>query len=550
MDKVLGIKFSSKIIPVKPVNEQFTLCKCYVMAIGKNQNKSNILKEAVDDAMPSLFNIPVVGHLYVDDKGEYRMGGHDVTLKQNENGKYEFKAITVPFGTVPAQDGIHFEEVQEANGTLATYLVADIILWTGRYPELLESVYSDEIYFSQSMEIIPKTTHKEDGYTVVEKYQYSALCLLGKSDDYTKNISPCFPSCRVEPYDFSANKEEWNKLYEEFKFELGKLDKSLEQNKKNEGGKTKMDSEMIAKILIEFGIAEQAQLSFEITEDMTEEEFRAKLSESFSGQSDGSEGNTDSDDNTAGSDDNGANNDQANFDDGSNGDEGNPSDDGSNNDDQDANGNNNGGDGEVKFAVDLTAKEKFTKACTALREYDIWDSKNYVAHYLLDMNDKYLYVERYTSGEDVPEEKLNFRVPYEIADDNISIHMEQKETVRLVWVTKEDEEKLEQEKAAFAELKKYKEDRIEDDKKKAYSAVISEFSEELAEIDEYKAVVRDAMTFESVDALTEKLYALRGKYNTGKREKKPLRDVHIPVGFSKKSNSEMDAFMEKYLPKQ
>ena len=41
MDKVLGIKFSSKIIPVKPVNEQFTLCKCYVMAIGKNQNKSN-----------------------------------------------------------------------------------------------------------------------------------------------------------------------------------------------------------------------------------------------------------------------------------------------------------------------------------------------------------------------------------------------------------------------------------------------------------------------------------------------------------------------------
>ena len=91
MDKVLGIKFSSKIIPVKPVNEQFTLCKCYVMAIGKNQNKSNILKEAVDDAMPSLFNIPVVGHLYVDDKGEYRMGGHDVTLKQNENGKYEIE---------------------------------------------------------------------------------------------------------------------------------------------------------------------------------------------------------------------------------------------------------------------------------------------------------------------------------------------------------------------------------------------------------------------------------------------------------------------------
>lgn len=41
-----------KIKPVKPINEQFTLCKCFVMAIGKNVNKTIISKESVDDALP------------------------------------------------------------------------------------------------------------------------------------------------------------------------------------------------------------------------------------------------------------------------------------------------------------------------------------------------------------------------------------------------------------------------------------------------------------------------------------------------------------------
>ena len=64
--ELIAITFKAKIKPVKPINEQFTLCKCFVMAIGKNVNKTIISKESVDDALPTLFNIPVVGHLYID----------------------------------------------------------------------------------------------------------------------------------------------------------------------------------------------------------------------------------------------------------------------------------------------------------------------------------------------------------------------------------------------------------------------------------------------------------------------------------------------------
>ena len=61
--ELIAIAFKAKIKPVKPINEQFTLCKCFVMAIGKNVNKTIISKESVDDALPTLFNIPVVGFL-------------------------------------------------------------------------------------------------------------------------------------------------------------------------------------------------------------------------------------------------------------------------------------------------------------------------------------------------------------------------------------------------------------------------------------------------------------------------------------------------------
>lgn len=188
MSDKMVIGFTGKVVPKKPVNDQMTLCKCYVMAIGKNQNKSNISKEASDDALPSLFNIPVVGHLFVDKNNNCRMGGHDMALEKDDDGNYKFKVLTVPYGVVPQQDNVHYEEVEEDNGTVKTYLVADVILWTGRYPELLDATYSKEIYFAQSMEINPSETSKEEGYLNVLKYQYSALCLLGKSDNKSENI--------------------------------------------------------------------------------------------------------------------------------------------------------------------------------------------------------------------------------------------------------------------------------------------------------------------------------------------------------------------------
>lgn len=218
------IFFNAKVEPVKPVNEEFTLCKVYVCALDKNRNFSNISKEAADDAQPTLYNCPVIGHLIVDDQGNYHMGGHDMVVEQDKDGTWRFKSLCVPYGVIPQQDNVHYEDIEEPNGRgVKTYIVADCILWTGRFPELKEAIYSDECWFGQSMEIGVKeyTPLEEDpNYTNILKYSYSALCLLGKSDDPEHQVEPCFPSSSCQPYEFALHDETFAEMAAQLKTEL------------------------------------------------------------------------------------------------------------------------------------------------------------------------------------------------------------------------------------------------------------------------------------------------------------------------------------------
>jgi hypothetical protein len=516
MSKKMVIGFTGKVVPKKPVNDQMTLCKCYVMALGKNQNKTNISKEASDNALPSLFNIPVVGHLFVDKNNNCRMGGHDMALEKDEDGNYKFKVLTVPYGTVPQQDDVHYEDVEENDGTIKTYLVADVILWTGRYPELLDAIYSKEIYFAQSMEINPYKTSKTDGYLDVLNYQYSALCLLGKSDDKTENVEPCFEQARVEPYEFSAT-EEWTKLFEEFKEELGKC---YERHEIEEGGKKALNTETIKRILVEFGLSEDTQLSFEVAEDMTEETLKEKLKELYSLDTASQKEQPELEQVTQ----------TENFE---------------HSEEQTIPTENVGEP--TKFAVELTTNEKRDKICGALCAENVWSKEEYIEYWLMDFDSEYVYCNYRHCSADVDEHAV-LRIPYTMSDNNeIVLDMNKKESVRQCWLTKADEEKLDADKAAMDDLVAYKQARIEDDRRKEFALVLDEFKD-LGEVDDYKEITKDVMAFENADALREKLYAVRGKY-AKPMAKKPIAQIRIPVGFeAKKQNTELEEFMNKYLP--
>lgn len=228
MDKKhTSLKFKAKVTPIEKINDEFTLCKCYVQGVGKNRNFSYMSKENIQRCLPTLSYAPVVGHLIdkLDEDGnptgEKYMGGHDYYIDDDWN----LKSACVPYGVVKA-DSFEFETVKEYEDEIETeYLTAEVILWTGRYPELMEAIYSDDFYFNESMEISVseyRPYEEDSNYTELTDFTYSALCLLGKADDKTspEHTEPCFVESKVIPVQYSLEREDFSKVMGELKNEL------------------------------------------------------------------------------------------------------------------------------------------------------------------------------------------------------------------------------------------------------------------------------------------------------------------------------------------
>lgn len=274
-NKNLQITFNAKVTPIKPVNDEFTLCKCYVQGIGKNRNGSYMSKENVEKHSPTLNYCPVVGHIIqatdpITKEVHKYMGGHDWTVDE----KLEIVDLTVPYGVV-VNDTFDYEIVNEY-GVDVEYLTAHVILWTGRYAELKDAIYSEDFWFNQSMEISPKqyrTLEDDSNYVELLDWNYSALCLLGKADDKNspEHTEPCFISSSVIPIEFA--KCEFALEFKELKEKLAICFNC------NDSGKGGNDLNKKEEIVAKYGkTASDLDFSYE---DMTDEEFEAKMSELF-----------------------------------------------------------------------------------------------------------------------------------------------------------------------------------------------------------------------------------------------------------------------------
>ena len=187
----------------KVINKEFTLFKCWVAGVGKNRNMSYISKDRMTAALPTLSYAPVVAHLIKNEDGSYRLGSHDMEF---DSETWEFKPLTVPVGVV-VDNSFEYETIVEY-GEEVEYVTASLILWTGRYPELFDCQYNDEIFCAESMELLVnqhRILEEDSNYVELLDFSFSALCLLGKSDDPKLNNEPCFISSRLEPINFSSN---------------------------------------------------------------------------------------------------------------------------------------------------------------------------------------------------------------------------------------------------------------------------------------------------------------------------------------------------------
>lgn len=494
-----SINYYAKIIPYEKINDEFTHCKCYILALGKNRNLSHISKEAADSAMSTLFNIPVIGHMYIDEDGNYHMGGHNCVLVE-EGGQYKLKSICVPYGVVPAQDTVRYEDVVEPDGEVRTYLVGDIILWTGRYPELNEAIYNEEIYFGQSMEINVTASEplKEDkNYLDILEYTYSALCLLGKSDDPDYHVEPCFPMARVEAYMYSMD-DKFLKLMEELKTNL-----SVCFNKNTEKGGNSMEDEMaIVETAVE-GIVSTTTTG-EGTTSVTETVDVAVV-----------EAN-DADAETVDSE----SNDPA---------------------------------GKAEGAADDTSSESvvMSEVSTKWTYRDMVDAviaalPEVEDHYVLlcDFDDQYIYVE--ICSDDWEEKPIKGRYAYVFDEVTKTVVVTGEfEKMFVKWLTQDELTSLEQLRSQYEALCDYKAERERTDREAAFDAVIAEF-DDLVSNEDFIKVVEKKYSYNDVDSLRKECFAIRGMVHTPTTRKTNTEPV-IPIGgTSNNQGSARDEFFATY----
>lgn len=296
MDKKhTSLKFKAKVTPIEKINDEFTLCKCYVQGVGKNRNFSYMSKENIQRCLPTLSYAPVVGHLIdkLDEDGnptgEKYMGGHDYYIDDDWN----LKSACVPYGVVKA-DSFDFETVKEYEDEIETeYLTAEVVLWTGRYPELMEAIYSDDFYFNESMEISVseyRPYEEDSNYTELTDFTYSALCLLGKADDKTspEHTEPCFVESKVIPVQYSLEKEEFSKVMGELKNEL-----AFYFNKDNTDGKEDEVVENEKEEVIETVEEINEESTEEVVENTTEETPDAEVNKDTNTESENEEAQED-----------------------------------------------------------------------------------------------------------------------------------------------------------------------------------------------------------------------------------------------------------------
>lgn len=264
-NKYTSLKFKAKIKPIEKINEEFTLAKCYVQGIGKNRNMSYMSKENVVKNSSTLHYAPVVGHLIKKEDGTLYMGGHDWEMDED----YNIKSVCVPYGVV-TNDEFEFETVDEY-GTEVEYMTAKVVLWTGRYPELMEAIYNEDIYFNQSMELSVEQyrPYEEDSnYIELLDWTYSALCMLGKADDKNsvEHTEPCFIESKIIPYSFDKS---------DFAEEMSKMKEELAFYFEHKGEEETMDEEVKAveeEVVQEESISEEVAEEHEVAEEQSAEE--------------------------------------------------------------------------------------------------------------------------------------------------------------------------------------------------------------------------------------------------------------------------------------
>lgn len=167
---------------VGTIDERFIKLKCWLMHTNENHNKSSFSKEVIEEAIPTLSYIPVVGFIENDEFGEKDFSDHRYVITK-DNGKVRRKYMGSAYGVILSSEdnNAHFETKICGDGIEREFLVADAIAWN--FLEDSSEILNRDIIKDHSIELdensIDGYEDEETGVFHFTKFSFRAACVLG-----------------------------------------------------------------------------------------------------------------------------------------------------------------------------------------------------------------------------------------------------------------------------------------------------------------------------------------------------------------------------------
>lgn len=271
--------FSTSVSGLKPLaNASFDRAKLLIAYHGSNNNKSFISKEDFERAIPTMFNCPVVCNY---DRDTDSIGGHDVKVVADADGLPKIVNVTQPIGVVPESAEWYWEEIEEANGDKHEYLCVDVLIWKRQeaYQKIKDNGFTAE---SMEIKILAGSLMKEDGLFHITDFEFLAFCLL-------ESKKPCFQSAGLEFYSACKNSGMVTEMFEDFKRDICAITSAFAADieKQTKGGVVQLNMD---ELMQKYNLSAE-EIDFE-TEGMTDEELEAKFAELNASKNTASEQNT------------------------------------------------------------------------------------------------------------------------------------------------------------------------------------------------------------------------------------------------------------------
>ena len=221
--------FNTSLYNIKPLinNPNISYCHIRVLYTGLNRNQTFISQEVAQQMSETLPGTPIVGQFLGEDFGDH--GG----LEIKEDGSYNYSLETVPYGFIPTDANVWWEEHLDEDGVTRNYLTTEGYLWTGRYPEAKRVIEKGN---NQSMELDIKILTGEwtidDNlgiqYFKIQEACFSALCILGE------DVEPCFEGAKIGKPETTKYNLQKDTFKEQMQIFLSDLKYSLQEKKGGE----------------------------------------------------------------------------------------------------------------------------------------------------------------------------------------------------------------------------------------------------------------------------------------------------------------------------